>query len=114
MKKKYGGSLPSIFPEGLVKYQEENERTELGKPFASCSRCGARLSKINAETCWFCSRSLCVICWEEHGECGHEGAIMTNKYSRDEISAEQLMEYRNSTTLEAQLEIVKRTDPEST
>jgi hypothetical protein len=47
-----------------------------------CERCKCQILFSEAETCWYCLKSLCFECWDLHGHCGHPEAAEINERAR--------------------------------
>lgn len=50
--------------------------------YTKCGRCENEIPAETAETCWYCTESLCYACWDMFGHCGHPEADAQNERSR--------------------------------
>lgn len=42
-------------------------------PRDQCRRCKKKISDEMTEYCYVCNGPLCTGCWDQYGECGHQG-----------------------------------------
>ena len=55
----------------------------------ACGKCKKEIGIEEAEHCWYCTRHLCVKCWDEFGECGHPEVVeLKNKMKLGEIGTQ--------------------------